>query len=167
MNFAADLFKRVLQASPTATAIFERFPSYSPSAYVNASFEQLTGFSAGDFSQAGLEFLHGNETDARSITHLRTAIAEGSELRLAILSYRKDGGGFWNLLHIIPLRDESGASTHYMGMLADITEERLYTERLEHRAHHDFLTGLPNRHLLNDRLDQGSPRRGKTADHWR
>ncbi len=153
MNFATDLFKRVLEVSPTATAIFERFPSQSPNAYVNAAFEQLTGFSASDFSQAGLAFLNGEETDARSIARLQAAMVEGSELRLAILSYRKDGRAFWNLMHIMPLRDEGGASTHYMGMLADITEERRYVERLEHRAHHDPLTGLPNRHLLYDRLD--------------
>lgn len=152
MSFAAELFKRALEASPTATAVFERFPAHSPDAYVNAAFEQLTGFSAGDFSSAGLECLHGEDTDARSSEQLRTTVVEGSELRLAILSYRKDGRAFWNLLHIMPLRDESGVATHYIGMLSDITEDRRYREHLENRAHHDSLTRLPNRHLLFDRL---------------
>ena len=39
-------------------------------------------------------------------------------------------------------------------VLADITEHKLSEERIKHVAHHDSLTGLPNRLLFNDRLEQ-------------
>ncbi len=44
--------------------------------------------------------------------------------------------------------------TNYIGLLTDITEMSRAMEKMEHLAHHDFLTGLPNRSLLEDRLQQ-------------
>jgi len=53
-----------------------------------------------------------------------------------------------------PLADASGAVTGFASLVQDITE-RLNTERTIHyMAHHDALTGLPNRRLMQDRLNQ-------------
>jgi predicted signal transduction protein with EAL and GGDEF domain len=57
-------------------------------------------------------------------------------------------------LHAMPLRQQSGESTHSLIMSNDVTAGRNVVEHLEQRAHHDQLTGLPNRYVLNDRLDQ-------------
>jgi len=46
----------------------------------------------------------------------------------------------------------------------DVSQARAAARRTQHSAHHDFLTGLPNRMLLNDRISQAismAPRRGK------
>ena len=154
MNFVASLFNRALAGSSTASMIFGRTSLDEGDVYVNTAFEDLTGFTADDVVLRGIALLHGEETDPRSITRLQTAIKDGGEFRLVIQSYRKDGSFFWNMLHGMPLRDESGAATHVMAMLRDVTTERCYAQRLERRAHHDELTDLPNRHLLYDRLDQ-------------
>ncbi|PWB42029.1 MAG: hypothetical protein C3F19_04455 [Rhodocyclales bacterium] len=42
-----------------------------------------------------------------------------------------------------------------VGVLQDISERKRFEEKLSQLASHDALTGLPNRHLLNDRLEQG------------
>jgi predicted signal transduction protein with EAL and GGDEF domain len=54
---------------------------------------------------------------------------------------------------------------HYVALFTDITEIREHQRQLEHLAHFDALTNLPNRLLLLDRLSQGlaqAERRGKT-----
>ena len=54
---------------------------------------------------------------------------------------------------------KTGANvTNYIGLLSDITESNRVMEKMEHMAHHDFLTGLPNRSLLEDRLRQALAR---------
>lgn len=57
----------------------------------------------------------------------------------------------WYLLRAVPLVDQTGALLVH----EDITERRLFSERLAYQAQHDRLTGLPNRHLFADRLEQG------------
>jgi diguanylate cyclase (GGDEF)-like protein len=62
-------------------------------------------------------------------------------------------------------RDASGAAAVSIGSVEDITALKQHQQQLDHIAHHDPLTGLPNRILLADRLQQGiaqSQRRGKS-----
>jgi diguanylate cyclase (GGDEF)-like protein/PAS domain S-box-containing protein len=56
-------------------------------------------------------------------------------------------------LSVSPLRDDSGA-VGSLAMIADVTEARRVEDELRHRALHDDLTGLANRSLLTDRLEQ-------------
>jgi diguanylate cyclase (GGDEF)-like protein len=52
-------------------------------------------------------------------------------------------------------RDENGTPLRMTGINYDITEQKQAHERIEFLAFHDTLTGLPNRHLAQDRLQQG------------
>jgi diguanylate cyclase (GGDEF)-like protein len=53
---------------------------------------------------------------------------------------------------VTPVVGETGALEHYIAILRDIAEKKLYERKLDHLAHHDALTGLPNRVLFRDRL---------------
>ena len=72
-----------------------------------------------------------------------------------IRNYRRDGSIFWNDLYISPVRDETGDVTHYLGVQNDVSEQREYQAQLTYNANHDALTGLPNRVMLGQRLEEG------------
>ena len=83
------------------------------------------------------------------------ALREKREGEAILRNYRKDGTLFWNELHIAPVRDLTGAATtHFVSVINDVSERIHYQQALEHQANHDSLTGLANRNLLNDRIDQ-------------
>ncbi|WP_019594644.1 diguanylate cyclase domain-containing protein [Thioalkalivibrio sp. ALM2T] len=51
-------------------------------------------------------------------------------------------------------RDAQGRAVQVLGMVRDITRDKASEERLWHQAHHDSLTGLPNRSLLQEHIQQ-------------
>jgi sigma-B regulation protein RsbU (phosphoserine phosphatase) len=95
----------------------------APLTYVNAGFEKLTGYSRAELLGRNCRFLQGPETSADSIALLRTAIGRGETATVELLNYRKDGTPFWNRLALTPLRDGTGAVTHYVGVQTDITQQ--------------------------------------------
>jgi len=67
---------------------------------------------------------------------------------------RRDGSLIWISENAHSVFGPDGEFLYYEGTVLDITERRRHEEELEHHANHDQLTGLPNRNLLTDRLQQ-------------
>ncbi|MGH2860312.1 MAG: putative bifunctional diguanylate cyclase/phosphodiesterase [Solirubrobacteraceae bacterium] len=65
-----------------------------------------------------------------------------------------DGSWLWVLCRGLAIRGSDGIATRMAGSIADVTQRRAAEDRLRHDALHDPLTGLPNRALLIDRLEQ-------------
>ncbi len=65
---------------------------------------------------------------------------------------RKDGSLIWIHQSTSLARDPNGGPRHFITVVADISERKRAEEQLTHLAHHDGLTGLPNRGLFYDRL---------------
>jgi len=68
--------------------------------------------------------------------------------------YRKNGDTIWISENARAVFDDEGRVLHYEGTVEDITERRQNQARIEQQANYDALTGLANRSLLNDRLQQ-------------
>ena len=65
-----------------------------------------------------------------------------------------DGGWRWFHSNAVPLKDETGQVVGLQGSAMDITERKVSEEKIDRLAFYDVLTGLPNRRLLIDRLQQ-------------
>jgi sigma-B regulation protein RsbU (phosphoserine phosphatase) len=76
-------------------------------------------------------FLQGAETDGETLGNLRAALHEQREITVQLLNYRKDGTTFWNRLSITPVRDSSGAVTHFIAVQSDVTAEKNAQDALQ------------------------------------
>ncbi|AMD00847.1 EAL domain-containing protein [Halomonas chromatireducens] len=148
------ILERSIESSVNGVIISEADHPDLPIIYVNSAFESITGYSRQEVLGRNCRFLQGPDTDAVARTIIRRGIAEKRYTHTALCNYRKDGTLFWNDLHISPVLDESGEVSHFIGVQNDISTQRAYESRLEHNATHDSLTGLPNRALLEERLQQ-------------
>ena len=74
---------------------------------------------------------------------------------------RADGSIGWILWRHSLIRDADGRPDHYISQGVDITARKRDAERLDHQAHHDPLTGLPNRALFDRVLADALERRAR------
>jgi len=153
---ALRLRDRAVEASVNPVLIVSATDPAMPIVYVNHAFEQVTGYSRDEMLGQNCRLLQGTDRNQPELEKIRRAIAEQKDGRALLRNYRKDGSLFWNMLYVTPVRDpRSNQVTHFVGVQHDITEIKRYQEELEHQANHDALTGLANRNLLRDRLEQG------------
>jgi diguanylate cyclase (GGDEF)-like protein/PAS domain S-box-containing protein len=123
--------------------------------YVNPAFEQITGYRLDEIRGRDPRFMRVEGTDVEEQRRIHMALAARESVHAVLRNVRKNGDIFWNDLHIDPVVNNDGDVTHFVGVISDITEARHYERRLQHLAHHDPLTGLANRTLLQERLQLG------------
>lgn len=90
---------------------------------------------------------------------------QGEVLNFESEIYRADGSRIWISENAHTVCDAEGKLLYYEGTVQDISERRRYQQELEHQANHDTLTGLPNRMLLSDRVEQGIARAERLGYH--
>jgi len=86
------------------------------------------------------------------------SLAEQGHFTGEVWNRRKNGELFAEIITISAVRNPLGATTHYVALFTDITSIKENERKLERIAHYDALTGLPNRVLLSDRLQQAMAR---------
>lgn len=145
----------LLQAVAEATSpisVADALAQDQPLVYVNAAFEQVTGYLAGQVLGRNCRLLQGPHTGQPASRQMHDALAEQRPLRVLALNRRPDGQDWWNELHLSYVRDAHGTVTHVLGLQHDVTEQVHAARTLQALAYLDPLTGLPNRHQLEEHL---------------
>ncbi len=121
---------------------------------VNRAFTQITGYSEVEAIGRNPRLLSSGRQNQSYYQNFYATLERTGLWRGEIWNKRKNGEVFPQWSTVSVLRDDAGAITHYIAVFLDITERKKEEERIQYLANYDVLSGLPNRYLLNDRLDQ-------------
>lgn len=149
------LRERIIEVSANAVILCSAdAPGYLIE-YVNPAFERITGYAAGEVIGQRLEDLQGPEQGRQDMHEITAALREQREGKAIVRNFRKDGSCYWSELFVAPVREDGdGPVSHFVVAQYDISTVMRFEQELEFQSRHDILTGLANRLLLRERLEQ-------------
>ncbi len=153
-----QLFVRAVEASSNGIMMTDAVSPQHPIIYVNPAFERITGYPASAVIGRNARFLLGEALDQPALDLIRQALRSRCAGLAVVQCFRADGSPFWNQLSVAPVPGDDGEITHFVSIFDDVSERVMREDQLAHLATHDTLTGLANRTLLADRLDQAVTR---------
>jgi len=143
---------QVVQQSPIAIVITDMKGVVE---YANPKVCEMTGFDREELiGSANPNFRHSRVEDLDLYHEIGEMLTAGRQWHGDLQIRRKCGEFLWVHLSTSPVRDREGNITQYLSMMEDITRRKDDENRLIHQANYDMLTGLPNRALGQDRLEQ-------------
>jgi diguanylate cyclase (GGDEF)-like protein/PAS domain S-box-containing protein len=132
---------------------------------INPAFTRQTGYTRADVAgRQPAEVLTSSRTTPAEVEAIATAVRTQGQWRGEIWDRDKSGHEFPKWLSITVLRDAAGQVTHHISSSIDVTEVKQAEARMQHLAHHDTLTQLPNRVLLLARLEQAMAEARRAGD---
>ncbi|GBL47483.1 diguanylate cyclase/phosphodiesterase [Sulfuriferula multivorans] len=155
---------RALAFSGNGIVILDATNASNPIIFANDAFCRMTGHAIEEVVGRDFSFLLRNHHDEDEMAAVYSALANKSEANLVLRKYHQDGAEIWCKLLISPVPDETDQITYFIGVQTDISEHKRDEERLAHQSTHDALTGLPNRNLLKDRLEQAIAQTDRSED---
>jgi len=151
-RIAAQKLRMHFETTPLAVVEWDRnrrITAWNPAA------EDIFGYGAREAIGKAVPVLLAGAAERANVEAMcRELIEQREGSKTALVNTTRQGRTIHCEWYNTPLVDESGQVTGFASLVQDITE-RLNTERTIHyMAHHDALTGLPNRRLMQDRLNQ-------------
>ena len=120
---------------------------------VNPAFSLITGYSASAVLGKTPAILHSGRHETEFYVAMWDSIRQCGYWQGEVWNRRQSGEIYSQLLSISAIQDQAGQVISYVGVFTDISKLKASESKLEFLAHHDVLTGLPNRLLLISRLE--------------
>lgn len=131
--------------------------------HVNRAFTEISGYAADDVIGENPRILGSGRHDEAFFREMWNVLTRTGHWQGEIWDRRRNGEVYPKWMGISAVRDPRGLTTHYVAIFSDISDRKAAQDRIEHLAHHDPLTGLPNRILLSDRFTQGVAHADRTG----
>jgi len=120
---------------------------------VNRAFTEITGYREEEVVGCNPGILQSGRQDEAFYQAMWASLLEQGYWQGEIWNRRKNGEVFPQLLTISTVRDNEGSAKNYVSVMTDISRIKQSEANLEKLAHYDPLTGLPNRLLIQSRLE--------------
>ena len=121
---------------------------------VNEAFTEITGYAREEVLGRNPRILNSGWQTADHYADMWRTLLEKGHWYGEVWNRRKSGEIYPEMLNISAVRDAGNKIRHYVGMFTDITQIKSHQQQLEHIAHYDVLTNLPNRLLFAEHLQQ-------------
>jgi diguanylate cyclase (GGDEF)-like protein/PAS domain S-box-containing protein len=122
--------------------------------WFNHALTVISGYSAQEIMDSTPHLFSSGSYEKAFWEDMWRDILDGKVWNGDVLNRRKDGALYSVLQSITPMYDEEGNVSHFLCLQQDVSEKKELEQKIEYLAYHDILTGLPNRTLFNDRMNQ-------------
>jgi diguanylate cyclase (GGDEF)-like protein/PAS domain S-box-containing protein len=121
---------------------------------INTAFTTITGYTAAEAVGQTPGMLKSGQHDADFYRTMWETLEREDRWEGEIIDRHKSGRLYPKWLTIRVVRNPDRQVAHYVAAFSDISVRKAAEEKIQYLAHHDALTGLPNRVLLRDRFEQ-------------
>ncbi|MBK1646632.1 diguanylate cyclase [Thiocapsa imhoffii] len=122
--------------------------------YVNQRFTEATGYARNEIIGRNASVLSREGSNREQSAEIWDQLRQGIPWTGEFENQKKSGARYWEHAQITPLYDSQGAISGYVKLAEDISDRKDLSQRLAYLSQYDPLTGLANRLLMRERIDE-------------